>query len=146
MTKKENTAKNENKTRPTGQDVVTWLESVENTQRREDAFAVLDLMKRVTGCEPVLWGPSIIGFDQYHYKYDSGREGDFLLVGFSPRKANLVLYIMTGFDGEAELMANLGKYKTGKSCLYVNRLADIDIGVLETLLVRSVDFMRKKYH
>ncbi|GGD02174.1 DUF1801 domain-containing protein [Aquisalinus flavus] len=139
-------AKSENKTKPTGDDVIAWLEGVDNATRRQDAFTLLAIMKRVTGCEPVLWGPSIIGFDQYHYTYDSGREGDWCLTGFSPRKGNLAIYLMGGFDGRDEMLARLGKYKTGKSCLYVNKLADIDMAVLEEMIVKDVAYMRRTYH
>lgn len=139
-------ARSGNKTRPTGDDVIAWLEGVENETRRKDAFALLQIMKRITGCEPVLWGPSIVGFDQYHYIYDSGREGDMCLTGFSPRRGNLAIYIMGGFDGRDDMLKRLGKHRTGKSCLYVNRLADIDMGVLEALIARDVAYMRETYH
>ena len=122
-----------------------FLKGVEPDRRRKDAKAVLELIKRVTGEKAVMWGPSIVGFGEYHYKYDSGREGDFLMVGFSPRKANLVLYIMPGFSGYDALMAKLGKHKTGKSCLYINTLDDVDLGVLEELVSTSYAAMRAKY-
>lgn len=136
----------QNKTQPTSQSAETFLNTVENDKRRQDAFEVLQLMREITGKEPVMWGGSIIGFDQYHYKYDSGREGDFLLVGFSPRKTALTLYIMPGFERYNELMQKLGKYKTGKSCLYVNKLEDVDREVLAELIRQSVAYMRDKYH
>ena len=135
----------ENKTRPTGADVSAFLDGVEPARRREDAFAVLDMMRRITGEEPRLWGPSIIGFGEYHYKYESGREGDFMRVGFSPRKANLVLYIMPGFARHDALLDRLGKHKTGKSCLYINKLDDVDRDVLETLIAESWAAMAEKY-
>ena len=138
--------KSENKTRPTGDDVATWLEGVDSDTRRKDAFTLLALMKRITGCEPVLWGPSIVGFDQYHYTYGSGREGDWCLTGFSPRKANLAVYIMGGLDRYDDLLDRLGKHKTGKSCLHVNKLANIDMSVLEELITRDVAYMRETYH
>ena len=122
-----------------------FLKGVEPDRRRKDAKAVLELIKRVTGEKAVMWGPSIVGFGEYHYRYDSGREGDFLMVGFSPRKANLVLYIMPGFSGYDALMAKLGKHKTGKSCLYINTLDDVDLGVLEELVSTSYAAMRAKY-
>ncbi|MBV7338085.1 DUF1801 domain-containing protein [Chloroflexi bacterium TSY] len=100
-------------------------------------------MKEVTGEEPQMWGTSIIGFGSYHFKYASGREGDWMLVGFSPRKQNLTLYIMPGFENYDELLGNLGKHKTGKSCLYINKLADVDQGVLKKLVKQSVDHMRE---
>ena len=96
----------------------------------------------VTGEEPVMWGSSIVGFGEYHYRYESGREGDFFLAGFSPRKANLVLYIMSGFPRHAELMERLGKHRTGKSCLYINKLEDVDLDVLRELVRRSVEHVR----
>jgi hypothetical protein len=127
------------KTQPNDGSVEDFLESVENPRRREDAFTVLDLMKRVTGEEPALWGPSIIGFGTYHYKYESGREGDWFVAGFSPRKQSLTLYIMGGFSPHDEIMARLGKYKTGKGCLYINKLDDVDMEVLEELIRSSVE-------
>lgn len=136
----------ENKTQPTPKRAEQFLESVDNKKRKEDSFVVLDLMKEVTGKEPVMWGESIIGFDQYHYKYDSGREGDFLMVGFSPRKKALTIYIMPGFERYESLMQQLGKYKTGKACLYIKKLEDIDIAVLKELISESVKYMRNKYH
>jgi hypothetical protein len=103
------------------------------------------MMTRLTGHAPKMWGPSIIGFGQYHYKYDSGREGDMARIGFSPRKGQTVLYITDGFAGHAELMAELGKYKTGKSCLYIKRLSDVDEAVLEQLCAASLRYMDSKY-
>lgn len=127
------------KTKPNDGSVQAFLESVDNQRRREDAFVVLDLMKRVTGEEPVLWGPAIIGFGSYHYKYASGREGDWFVAGFSPRKQSLTLYIMGGFSKHGELMTKLGKHTTGKGCLYINKLDDLDMGVLEDLVQASVE-------
>ncbi len=134
-----------NKTVPTGTDVESFLGGVENETRREDAFRVLALMKDMTGEEPKMWGPGIVGFGTYHYKYDSGREGDFLRTGFSPRKTALTMYIMSGFQGVDSLMSRLGKYKTGKSCLYVKKLDDINLDVLEELIRGSLDYMEQKY-
>lgn len=136
----------ENKTKPTSVDPVDFLETVEPEWKRNESFQILEIMKELTGCEPVMWGPSIIGFDQYHYKYDSGREGDHLIVGFSPRKQAITIYIMPGFERFDNLMNKLGKYKTGSSCLYIKKLADVDISVLKELISNSVDYMRKKYH
>lgn len=124
----------ENKTRPTGASVNEFLEGVANDTRRRDAHTVLEMMKRVTGEEPQMWGPSIIGFGIQHYRYESGREGDVPRVGFSPRKANLALYVLTGTESEAGLLARLGKHKRGVSCLYINKLADVDMRVLEDLI------------
>ena len=133
------------KTQKNDASVQEFLNAVPNERKREDSFAVLKLMQEVTGEEPVMWGPSIIGFGNYHYKYASGREGDWFLVGFSPRKQNLTLYIMAGFDNYDSLMSDLGIYKTGKSCLYVKRLEDIDCSVLEQLLTASRDYLRRTY-
>jgi hypothetical protein len=129
----------ENKTQPTDASVTAFLDAVEDETRRSDARRVLELMRDVTGEEPRMWGPSIVGFGDYHYRYESGREGDWFLTGFAPRKANLVLYIMSGFPRHAELMERLGKHRTGKSCLYVNRLDDLDLDVLRELVRRSVE-------
>ena len=134
----------ENKTQPTGASVDAFIAAVENERRRQDARAVLELMREVTGEEPVMWGPNIVGFGDYHYQYDSGREGDWLLAGFSPRTSNLVLYIMSGFPRHGELMEKLGKHRTGSSCLYINKLDDVDLDVLRELVRRSVEHVRKE--
>jgi len=128
----------DNKTVPHDGSVTEFLSAVENDRRREDAFALLEIMREETGEEPVLWGPSIVGFGSYHYRYASGREGDFLTTGFSPRKRNLVVYVMSGFDGVEDLMGRLGRHSTGKSCLYLDRLADANEEVLRELIRRSV--------
>ncbi|MEQ8623847.1 MAG: DUF1801 domain-containing protein [Vicingaceae bacterium] len=135
----------ENKTQPTNQSVESFLNAVENEQRKKDGFEVLEMMKKITGEEPVLWGPSLIGFGNYHYKYESGREGDFFRTGFSPRKTALTLYIMSGFSRYEDLMQKLGKYKTGKSCLYVKKLDDVDREVLTELIEESLKFIKEKY-
>ncbi len=124
----------ENKTQKTGASVEGFLESVQNARRREDGFAVLAMMREITGLEPEMWGPSIIGFGDYHYKYESGREGDFFLTGFSPRKQSLTLYIMDGLEGHGDLLGKLGKHRTGAACLYINKLADVDVDVLRDLI------------
>lgn len=136
----------ENKTKPTGASVVKFLEQVEQEQKKKDAFVLLDLMKSITGEEAVLWGPSLIGFGNYHYKYDSGHKGDFFIVGFSPRKTALTVYIMPGFKRYDSLMQKLGKHKTGKSCLYIKRLADVDMDILTELISESVKYMNEKYN
>ncbi len=138
-------AKNENKTQATSQDVVEYLNTIEDDQKRTDAFKVKDLMTRLSGHPAKMWGSSIIGFGTYHYKYDSGREGDFLRVGFAPRKTNLVLYIMSGFSTYESLLEELGKHKTGKSCLYIKRLSDIDDSILEEIITQSLAYMAEKY-
>ena len=126
-------------------DVKRFLDSVGDDKRRADGLAVLELMREVTGLQPALWRGSIVGFGSYHYRYDSGREGDWFLTGFSPRKQALSLYIIDGFDQYQQLLAALGKYRTGKSCLYVNRLEDIDLPVLRKLVRQSVAALKKKY-
>lgn len=135
----------ENKTKPTDQSVKAFINALDDEQKIADSSALIDLMKEVTGCEPKMWGSSIIGFDQYHYKYESGREGDFLKVGFSPRKREFSIYLMCSFDKNQELMEKLGKHRTGKSCLYVKRLEDIDIDVLKELIKESIKFVNEKY-
>jgi hypothetical protein len=134
-----------NKTRPTARDPVQFVASVEHPVRRADAETLLTLMSRVTGCAPRMWGPSMIGFGRYHYRYDSGREGDFMLTGFSPRKANLVVYVLPGYDDIGDQLAKLGKHKVGKSCLYINKLADVDLGILEQIVAHGVARMRQTY-
>ncbi len=133
------------KTKENDASVENFLDSVADQTRREDSFSLLGLMRDVTGEEAKMWGSSIVGFGSYHYVYQSGREGDWMLTGFSPRKRNLAIYIMPGFSEYGPLLENLGKHKTGKSCLYVNKLADIDIDVLRELVTRGVRSMRKKY-
>lgn len=127
------------KTQKNEASVEGFLNSVENEKRREDSFVVLDLMKEVTGEKPVMWGTSIVGFGSYHYKYASGREGDWFVVGFSPRKQSMTLYIVDGFGNYDLLLRDLGKYKTGKSCLYINKLEDVDQKVLRELVMQSVE-------
>ena len=125
------------KTKKNEASVEGFLKSVENEKRREDSFVVLDLMKEVTGEKPTMWGTSIVGFGSYHYKGASGREGDWMKVGFSPRKQSMTLYIMDGFGSYDSLLDKLGKYKTGKSCLYINKLEDVDQTVLRELVKQS---------
>jgi hypothetical protein len=135
----------EAKTKPTNASVRDFLNGVEDEQKRRDAKTVARIMKRVTGKPPKMWGPSIVGYDSYHYVYASGREGDFMVAGFSPRKQALTLYIMSGFSGHQALMKKLGKHSTGKSCLYIKRLDDVDLDVLEELIGRSVAHVKKQY-
>ena len=135
----------ENKTKPTRAGVTAFLDSVEDRQKRADCRKVAAMMRRATGKRAKMWGASIVGFGTYHYQYDSGREGDFMLTGFSPRKQALTVYVMPGFSKYGSLMKKLGKYKTGKSCLYIKRLADVDERVLEQLIGKSVKDMRGKY-
>jgi hypothetical protein len=131
------------KTKPTKKNVDDFLKKVEHPTKREDSFKILELMKDITKEEPVMWGDSIVGFGSYRYKYASGREGNWPLVGFSPRKQNLTLYIMSGFEKYEKLLENLGKFKTGKSCLYINKLKDVDTQVLRELILESVEHMKK---
>jgi len=133
------------KTKRNKGDVDAFLDSVANEKRRQDSFTVLELMKQVTGKKPEMWGDSIVGFGSYHYKYASGREGNWFLVGFSPRAQNLTLYIMAGFDTYETLLGKLGKHTTGKSCLYIKRLEDVDMDVLKELVRRSVEHMEKAH-
>ena len=129
------------KTQPNDQNVEDFLNSVADGTKRRDSFTILELLKQITGSEPVMWGDSIIGFGSYHYKYASGREADWFLTEFSPRKRNLTLYIMSGFEGYDELLNKLGKHSTGKSCLYIKKLGDIDLEVLKELVDKSVQHM-----
>ena len=139
------TGKAKNKTVPTGASVEQFLDAVENPVRQRDCQAVMALMAAETGEAPKMWGPSIIGFGRYRYAYASGRQGEMPLTGVSPRKQSLVLYIMPGFTGHDELLAGLGKHKTGRSCLYINKLDDVDFDVLRQLVRESVRAMRAKY-
>ena len=135
----------ENKTKPTDADVDAHLAGVEPARRREDAQALLQLMKRITRMKPVMWGDSIVGFGRYHYKYDSGREGDFFLTGFAPRKAAMTVYVMPGFKQYGDQLARLGKHRHSVSCLYLTRLDGIDMGALEEIIRDSVKRMKKMY-
>ena len=131
------------KTRPSDLSVEGFLNSITDDQKRQDAFALLALMRQVTRAEPKMWGNSIVGLGSYHYRYASGREGDWFLVGFSPRKQNLTVYIMAGLWKYKELLKSLGKCKTGKSCLYINRLVDIHLPTLRKLVQQSVGHLVK---
>ncbi|HYN09279.1 MAG TPA: DUF1801 domain-containing protein [Vicinamibacterales bacterium] len=126
------------KTKATKASVSKFLESVPDASTRKDCKALIQLMKKVTKSQPKMWGPSIVGFGDYHYKYDTGREADWFCAGFSPRKNALTLYIMSGFPKHADLMSRLGKHKTGKGCLYIRQLSDVDTKVLEQLIERAV--------
>lgn len=126
------------KTKPTEQSVTEFLNRISDAQRREDCFAVAKIMQEITGSKPKMWGPSIVGFGSFRYKYDSGREGDWLVTGFSPRKQDLTLYIMMGFQKHGALLKDLGKHRTAKSCLYIKRLSDIHLPTLKKLIKASV--------
>ena len=133
------------KTQPNQSSVVDYLNRVENQKKRADSFSILELMQEVTGEEPIMWGESIVGFGTYRYKYASGRQAEWFLTGFAPRKQNLTLYIMSGFSNYEQLLGQLGKYKTGKSCLYINKLAVIDLRVLERLIRTGLADLAKMY-
>lgn len=126
------------KTKPTQANVKEFLNQIPDKERRDDCFAIAKLMEEITGDKPKMWGPSIVGFGTYRYKYASGREGDWMVTGFSPRKKDLTLYIMMGFEKHPELMQQLGKHSTGKSCLYIKRLSDIHVPTLKKLIKASV--------
>jgi len=132
------------KTKPTDVSPASFIDKVEHEQRRKDGHELAALMKKVTGKQAKMWGPSIVGFDQYHYKYASGHEGDMPITGFSPRKQSLVLYLGPGLE-DKKLLSKLGKHKVGKGCLYINKLDDVDRDLLRELVTKSVEKMRKLY-
>lgn len=132
------------KTVPTNASVEEYLNGVSPETKRQDSFALLQLMEEVTGEEAIMWGSSIVGFGSYHYTYASGRQGDWMVTGFAPRKQALTVYIMPGFDKYDELLAKLGKHSTGKSCLYIKRLSDVDLDVLRELVAQSVAHMSEE--
>ena len=131
------------KTKQTDQSVEDFLDSIPDDKKREDSYTILELMKNATGLEPKMWGDSIIGFCSYHYCYESGREGDWFLTGFSPRKQNLTLYVMAGFTQYEALLQKLGKFSTGKACLYIKKIEDIDMPTLEELIRQSADHIAR---
>lgn len=135
----------EMKTKASNASVKNFLNGIANARRREDAFVILEMMKSVTRKKPTMWGPSIVGFDRYHYKYESGREGDMCMIGFSPRSQALTLYIMPGFARQSELMKMLGTHTTGVSCLYIKKLDDVDTNVLKELVAGAYRYMKEKY-
>ena len=138
-------ARAQNKTRPTEILPEDFLASVEHPQRREDGFILLELFRRASGMQAKMWGPSIIGFGRYHYRYESGREGEHLMTGFSPRKSALSVYIMPGYRDLSPQLSRLGKHKIGKSCLYINKLADVDLAVLEEIVRDGIAYIRANY-
>ena len=140
-----NMAQTKNKTVPTKKSVHAFLNAIEDPQKRKDAKALAKLIKEVTGEKPVMWGEGIVGYGKYHYKYDSGREGDFLIIGFAPRKSNLTIYIMPGYQDYSDLTETLGKHKLGKACLYIRKLDDIHIPTLKKLIKRGYNDMKKKH-
>ena len=138
-------AKSENKTQPTVVSPADFIAAVEHPTRRADAEILDRMFRDITGWQPVMWGPTIIGYGSYHYKYDSGREGDSLATGFSPRKANQSLYIMPGYQDMGDLLERLGKHKKGAACLYINKLTDVDLGVVEEIIRRGLDDLGQRY-
>lgn len=138
-------SKYEQKTKETDQSVIEFIESVESPKKREDAFQLLKIFEETSGFKAKMWGPSIIGFGSYHYKYESGHEGDAPLVGFSPRKAKISLYFATGDTERDKLLENFGKHTSGKACVYINKLADVDEEILKNLIVQSIKFLKKMY-
>jgi hypothetical protein len=129
----------ENKTKPELADPRAFVEAVQHPQKRDDGLTLLDLMREESGKPPVMWGPSMIGYGEYHYTYETGREGDMFIVGFSPRASAISLYMFGGADAHQDLLAKLGKHKTGKSCIYVNKLADVDLDVIRAMVRRSIE-------
>jgi len=132
----------ENKTKPTTKSVPEFLEHIEDPKRKADCISISALMKKLTNSPPKMWGDAIVGFGDYHYKYASGREGDWFLAGFSPHKQNLTIYIMGYLEFYPDLLDRLGKFKHGKGCLYIKKLEDIDMDVLETLITTSIDRLK----
>lgn len=133
----------EAKTKPTNASVEKFLNQIPDEVRREDCFKIAKMMEEITGCKPKMWGPSIVGFDTYHYKYASGHEGDWPIAAFSPRKQDLTIYVMPGFRKYRELMQQLGKHRTGKSCLYIKRLSDVHVPTLKKIIRQSVKEMKQ---
>ncbi|HEY4551569.1 MAG TPA: DUF1801 domain-containing protein [Bacillaceae bacterium] len=133
------------KTKETENSVMEFIEQVDSPKKREDAYRLLDIFTETTGYTAKMWGPSIIGFGSYHYKYASGHEGDAPLVGFSPRKAKISLYFAPGDTEREQLLSKFGKHTTGKACVYINKVADIDVDVLKELISQSVSFLKKMY-
>lgn len=138
-------AKAKNKTTENENSVIDFIESIIPEQRKEDALKLLNTLNDLLPETPKMWGASIIGYGNYHYKYDSGREGDFMKVGFSPRKTSLTIYIISGFEKYEKLLSRLGKHKTGKSCLYIKKLEEIDLEILKKMIKSSYDYMTEKY-
>ncbi len=133
------------KTKETDKSVIEFINKVENEKRRQDAFRLLDIFVETTGFEAKMWGPSIIGFGSYHYKYASGHKGDAAYVGFSPRKAKMTLYFATGDAKREELLKKFGKHTSGKACVYINKLDDINIDILKELIIQSIKFLKETY-
>ncbi|MCC6397460.1 MAG: DUF1801 domain-containing protein [Bacteroidetes bacterium] len=134
----------ENKTKPTRTSVTAFLNKIRDAQVREDCFVILDMMQKVSQCEPVMWGSAIVGFGTYHYVYESGREGDTPLMGFSPRKQNISIYLMCGLKYIEGELSKLGKHKTGKGCLYIKSLNDVNVKVLQNIFVKAFKQAKRK--
>jgi hypothetical protein len=134
-----------NKTTETNKSVIDFLDKIENEVRRDDSFELIEMFKSITGFEPKMWGPTIIGFGSYHYKYESGHEGDAPLAAFSPRKDSLVLYFASEYERREALLSQLGKHKSSKACVYVKKLSDINIKILETMVLNSMTHALKLY-
>jgi hypothetical protein len=134
----------ENKTKPTRNSVTVFLNKIRDQQSRDDCFAVLEMMQKVSNSEPVMWGSAIVGFGTYHYVYESGREGDTIVIGFSPRKQSISIYLMGGLKNVEQELTKLGKYKTGKGCLYIKSLSDVNVGVLKKIFAKAFKVAQRK--
>ena len=134
----------ENKTKPTRNSVTAFLNKIQDKQLRDDCFVILDMMQKVSNSEPVMWGSAIIGFGKYHYVYESGREGDTIVIGFSPRKQNISIYLMGGLNTVEDELSKLGKYKTGKGCLYIKKLSDVNVEVLKKVFAKAFKKAQRK--
>jgi hypothetical protein len=134
----------ENKTKPTRSSVTDFLNRIEDKQVRDDCFAISEMMQKVSNAEPTMWGSAIIGFGTHHYVYESGREGDTVVLGFSPRKQNITLYFMGGVNNVQDELSRLGKYKTGKGCLYIKSLSDVNAEVLKEILAKACEEANRK--
>jgi hypothetical protein len=135
-----------NKTTYTGEDVISFINAfANNAQKQQDSFELIKLMQSITGFEPRMWGPSIVGFGNYHYRYESGHSGDAPITAFSPRKAAISLYVFTGLPKHEYLLQNLGKFKRGKACIYINKLSDIDLEKLKILIRETISYLKEKY-
>jgi hypothetical protein len=138
-------SKTKAKTTENTNSVSDFIKTVPDQQKQKDSLAIIEIMKKQSGFEPKMWGPGIVGFGSYHYKYESGHEGDAPLVGFSPRKAELALYLASHFDEKEDLLKEFGKHKTGKACIYIKKLEDINMAVLEKMIINSIRFFKAKY-
>jgi hypothetical protein len=133
------------KTKQTDESVTKFLNAVADETKRKDCYEIIEMMKQVTGFQPKMWGTAIIGFGSYHYKYESGHEGDSCLIGFSPRKQNIALYVASSASEVQNLLSNLGKHKTGKGCLYINKVSDVNVDVLKKIFITGFDYMKAKH-